>query len=281
MGRLRLAVLGLAGMFAVVTAGALARADVESNKARARAKEKPWLGIVMAPGGHGVEITEVIPLSPADTAGMQVGDQLFELDGQSVASMRHLHTIIKGRSVGDPVSIRVWRAGAKRTLHTTLSRRLTPQEIFHSRLAGNEPPPIEATLAYGDSGPDLSAYRGDLVLIGFWGGGMDLTSARWLSSLADKHADSGLVVLGVSQAADYALARWGDQKNLSLSILSDAAGKTHERYQIGSKETLVRPTVYVLVGRDGKVLYGGNDTKSKCLGAIESALEERNGLSVD
>ena len=55
------------------------------------------------------------------------------------------------------------------------------------------------------------------------------------------------------------------------TMLADVGSKTHSRYRIGSKEGWANPTVYVLVGRDGKVLYGGNDTKSKCLSAIEAA----------
>ena len=273
----------MAGIIAVLGAAALARADIESNDKDDNA-DKAWLGIVMASGSHGVLVSEVVPLSPAETAGIEVGDQIFELDGQTVGSYVQLKSIIQNRAVGDRVAIKVWRDGGKRTLYTKLSRFLTKDEMLFRRLVNSPPRKLTATLAYGSAGPDLDQYLGDIVLVGFWGRGQSAGIANWMNELANEHADKGLVVMAVSSLSERALAPWADAQNLSFSILADTDSKTHENYRIGynNDDRWVKPPAFVLVDRDGLVRYAGRLAgKNDCVSAIITALEERNGLALE
>jgi peroxiredoxin len=298
MSRLRLAVWGLAALLALVGGSALSSAE-DADKAAAKAKETPWLGIVMAPGSHGVEISEVIPLSPAEAGGIKVGDQLFELDGQSVSSMRHLHTIIQAMSVGDEITVRVWRDDGKRTLHTTLARFPTEDEIFSRRLLNSPPPALVATVVSGNGHADLTKYRGDVVLLGFWGRGQSIKTAAWMNELATQYREQGLAVVGVSQLGARPLASWADDNGLSYTILADTDNTTHDALHIGYEATSwAKPTALVLVDRDGLVRFAasaglgrhaarsgagevGASVRKDTVAAIEAALEERNGLAIE
>jgi carboxyl-terminal processing protease len=73
-----------------------------------------WLGTVR---GGGVEVTSVLPDSPAEQAGLRVGDSLVDVDGAAVDHLavgdvvRRMHG-----APGTEVAVTVRRAGAIRTL---------------------------------------------------------------------------------------------------------------------------------------------------------------------
>jgi S1-C subfamily serine protease len=64
----------------------------------ARASRKPWLGLVTEESDAGPVLTRVPPASPADRAGLRVGDAVVAVDGESVRTRAELYR-------------RVWRAG--------------------------------------------------------------------------------------------------------------------------------------------------------------------------
>ncbi len=69
---------------------------------------------------QGVVITEVVPGSAADDAGLLVGDVILQVDGQRVSSVDDVHRIVQGRKSGDTVVFIV--------------RRTTPDGTFISRV---------------------------------------------------------------------------------------------------------------------------------------------------
>ena len=115
------------------TVRAIARQLIASGEVR-----HAYLGVKMTLVPDGVAITEVLPDTPADRAGLQPatgaslvdgqelptgGDVVLEFGGEKVASPAELQTAVDARQPGDKVAITVLREGSRRTIDVTLGVR--------------------------------------------------------------------------------------------------------------------------------------------------------------
>lgn len=71
-------------------------------------------GAVMAPA----RISEVLPKSPAQAAGLRAGDLILDIDGRHIGSFDDVSAIVMMRP-GEPLTVEVDRAGTLLTLHAT------------------------------------------------------------------------------------------------------------------------------------------------------------------
>lgn len=90
--------------------------------------QRAWLGIEIAdltaeiapnfglPPGAGVAVTRVVPDSPADAAGLQVGDVLTSFGGRPVASTSELQELAQLAPIGEAQPVEVVRQGRGRTV---------------------------------------------------------------------------------------------------------------------------------------------------------------------
>ena len=60
---------------------------------------------------RGAYVAEVEDGSPAQEAGIQVGDIIVEADGQLISNVSDLQTILKAKNEGDEVALKVYRTG--------------------------------------------------------------------------------------------------------------------------------------------------------------------------
>jgi serine protease Do len=77
---------------------------------------KPYLGAVPAGGAEnvdGVVIGDVLKDSPAEKAGIEVGDILVEFDGKKIKSPQDLDTAVKSKKPNDTVKVKVKRTNKK------------------------------------------------------------------------------------------------------------------------------------------------------------------------
>ena len=94
---------------------------------------RPWLGIVglslsseisryyNLPSEHGVLVTKVTDGSPAQHAGMIMGDIILKMDRVDIGSIEDLLGEIHRRKVGDEIRITVFRRGFQQHFDVTLS----------------------------------------------------------------------------------------------------------------------------------------------------------------
>ena len=82
----------------------------------------PYLGVRGDPEADRCLIEHVEPESPADEAGIEVGDYIVEFDGEPVANFAELRIRIRAGSVDARVTIVVERDGKRRTLGAVLGR---------------------------------------------------------------------------------------------------------------------------------------------------------------
>ena len=65
---------------------------------------------------HGVEVVEVVTGSPAERAGVRVGDVIFELDGVAIESATDLQRLMVAERIGSEATARLVRDGSPLTL---------------------------------------------------------------------------------------------------------------------------------------------------------------------
>jgi serine protease DegQ len=98
---------------------------------------RPYLGVAMQPVAvpesmrsklkselsNGMVIVHVEPNSPADRAGMLLGDILVELQGRPLDGMESVQQILSSANVGEKVPATVLRGGSPTQLSVTLDER--------------------------------------------------------------------------------------------------------------------------------------------------------------
>ena len=75
------------------------------------------------PEDAGVLVAKVVEDSAAERAGIEVGDIIALVDGESVTSARSLSSAIAGHEEGEAVTLEIWRDGQVRRLDATLDER--------------------------------------------------------------------------------------------------------------------------------------------------------------
>ena len=87
--------------------------------------EHAYLGVALedTDSAEGATLAEVRSGTPAAGAGLQQGDVVTELDGESVDSADELRSLIDSKQPGDKVALTITRDGSTRTVHVTLGTR--------------------------------------------------------------------------------------------------------------------------------------------------------------
>jgi len=75
----------------------------------------------MPPGMGGAIIVEVIPGSPAEQAGLAVGDLITAIDRTPIDARHPLSDVIGQYEPGDRITIHFWRAGKEETVRAVLA----------------------------------------------------------------------------------------------------------------------------------------------------------------
>lgn len=118
------------GEFAATNVGfAIGSAEVQRVLEQLRAggdRQEGLIGIgteERIDGGQGAVVAQVTPGSPAETAGVQVGDIVVGIDGAPVTGSAGLVAAIRDHAPGDEVPLVIVRDGEQLTITATLSQR--------------------------------------------------------------------------------------------------------------------------------------------------------------
>jgi S1-C subfamily serine protease len=77
-------------------------------------------------GMRGAMVQEVVAGSPAEAAGVQVGDIIAGVDGTPIDANHRLADVVSRYQPGDRVKLKVWRAGNVKSVTATLGEN--PQD---------------------------------------------------------------------------------------------------------------------------------------------------------
>ncbi|MCZ6525906.1 MAG: DegQ family serine endoprotease [Gammaproteobacteria bacterium] len=93
--------------------------DITRELAESFGMEKP----------HGALIAKVLPDSPAENAGLEIGDVVVRFDGQEVSFSSDLPPLVGNTAIGNAVSVEVIRRGKKQILQVTIAKLPDENEI--------------------------------------------------------------------------------------------------------------------------------------------------------
>jgi putative serine protease PepD len=82
-----------------------------------------YLGVGIASASGGVRLTEVRSGTPAEKAGLQVGDVVTAVDGKPITNASALSSAIDAKQPGDTVTLKYTRGGDERSVTVKLAER--------------------------------------------------------------------------------------------------------------------------------------------------------------
>ena len=88
------------------------------------------------PKESGVIVESVADNSPADKAGIRVGDIIVSIDGKDVKSAVDIRTGLRGKKSGDTVRVEIQRGRGRQTIVATVAERETPRVLQLDELPG-------------------------------------------------------------------------------------------------------------------------------------------------
>jgi len=118
----------------------LSFAPARGEEKEAPAGKRSWVGIATAPIDHalrdhleiaegfGIQVIEVMPDSPASTAGLRNNDIVTRFDDQRLISPEHLSLLVRTKKSGDKVAFAIIRKGREEVVELTLGE--TDEERF-------------------------------------------------------------------------------------------------------------------------------------------------------
>jgi len=84
---------------------------------------RPWLGLDTDRDARNCKITQIEPHSPAEKAGLKVGDEITSFDGDPIASYSALASRLISKKPGDQVTFEIKRDDQTLTVRLTIGRR--------------------------------------------------------------------------------------------------------------------------------------------------------------
>jgi M6 family metalloprotease-like protein len=148
-----------------------------SNPRRIPDVAKPVLGVDLDTVAAGVRVTRVAPGSPADSAGLRVGDVLTRVDGVAATSYEAVVKALAGRFPGESVTLALLRGNQATNVAVELvaaGSQDTPKDM--ASLAG-----------WDDSSPRFRkpVYRLAVIPVGFADAGLSerIPAAAWNDAL--------------------------------------------------------------------------------------------------
>jgi len=102
---------------------AYASSQISDRLALQQEAEKAWLGVGISDTDAGVIVSEVASGSPAEDAGLQVGDLILAIDGDEVTSSQMLSEAVQGHVPSDEVTLTVRSGDDERDVTVILGTR--------------------------------------------------------------------------------------------------------------------------------------------------------------
>lgn len=119
-------------------------------KARGRVS-RGWLGVLIQDMNtdlaesfgldrpRGALVARVLPNSPSESAGLQVGDVILEFNGTKIHTSSELPPLVGRSNVDEPAKVKILRNGKERTVKVNIGE-LPPEDAV--QLAGTHPPKV-------------------------------------------------------------------------------------------------------------------------------------------
>ncbi|HEV8246920.1 MAG TPA: redoxin domain-containing protein [Polyangiaceae bacterium] len=196
-----------------------------------------WLGVELAaqpPPEVGVLVREVMPHSPAETAGLTAGDVLISIDGQVVAGPTDVVRLISERSAGKRVALAFRRGAVDRLVAAVLAARPDQDELMRKTYVGSPAPQFRSlTTVQGSVPGEVAGFKGKVLVVEFWASWCVpcRLSAPKLNAWHERWKAEGLEVLGVTTDPATSATQAAIDFGIRYSVASDQSGQTSRAYR--------------------------------------------------
>ena len=202
---------------------------------------KPWLGVGIEKGPKGVLINRVIAGTPAEGAGLRLGDEITAIGPVSVKDPPAMITAVQNQGVGNSVTVHFIRAGKSESQAIKLVARPDQQELIRRQLLGHKAPPFQLERIHGEAPATSEQLLGRVTILEFWATWCPAcrsTHAR-LSAFAAAHRQDKLAVLAISDEERVQLTAYAAAVKPDFTILRDKDQTTMSSYLVSSIPELV------------------------------------------
>jgi thiol-disulfide isomerase/thioredoxin len=220
-----------------------------------------------ASSGEGVRILHVVRGSPAEKAGLKVGDAILAVDNSRVAAAADVTRVAAGHAPGDVIDATIRREARTLGVRISLAARPGGEEMIRMDRVGVVAPEWVDLKPLGAAPASIASLRGKVVLVDFWAtwcGPCRLAMPR-LSAMQARYGAQGLRVVGLTADPAERVAEFWAKAGLRYPIEVDTHGATSVAYGVS-----VLPTLYVIdkhgVVRDVATGYDpGRDAQTEAL----------------
>lgn len=234
---------------------------------------RAWMGISIDKGPRGVLVNAVLKGTPAEKAGLAAGDEIFELDGQSVREPEQLINTVQAKGVGHSLSLQLWRKNEK--IKKSLALEVQPDTLaMLEKLYVGQAAPDFALKSLAD-GKTIRKQdlKGKVVLLEFWTTWCPACRAAqpYLSKIA--RANKKLIMLGITSEEESQVKAFMKGQDFGYPVVFDVDDKVHAAYQVNSLPT------FFLIDSQGvvrRVAIGGGRYIEELLHDIGALLKEKN-----
>lgn len=215
----------------------------------AEAGAPSWIGVRF--DKTATTVLRVIPGSPAELAGLLVGDEVITIDGKPAISAPNLVREVRGRATGAKVAFVVMRAGKQVGVSLTVEARPDDGVLVQRALVGKPAPGFAAELVHGTYPVTLADLAGQVVVLDFWATwcGPCNNTMPTLDAWQTRYGPRGLRIVGVSSEDRIDIQKFVDARLLSYAIARDADAK------IGRDYFLLGVPMLVVIDRAGIVRH--------------------------
>ncbi len=233
---------------------------------------RPWIGILLAPGAAGVKISNVLDGTPGQKAGLHADDEVLAIDGAAVKTPKDLIDVVTHKGVGTKIAVDIVRDGKRTTFSMTLEARPEAVALLKKQLLDKPAPDFALAEAIGSTPPKLKDLAGHVVVIEFWATwcGFCRDSRPQLSAWQKAYGDRGVRVLGISADDLDDLKKVAADEKLPFTIARDPDDKLARAYLVPGLPT------FVVIDKAGVVRYvgvGGGDGIAGVEPAVKALLK--------
>lgn len=212
---------------------------------------KPWLGVGIEKGPKGVRINRVITGTPAEGAGLRLGDEITAIGGVSVKDPTEMITTVQNQGVGNTVTVHFIRAGKPESQAIKLVARPDQQDLIRQQLLGHKAPPFKLESIHGEAPATSEQLLGRVTILEFWATWCPAcrsTHAR-LSAFAAAHRQDKLAVLAISDEEPAQLTAYAAAIKPAFTILRDKNQTTLSSYLVSAIPELV------VIDQQGQIVF--------------------------
>jgi peroxiredoxin len=191
-----------------------------------------WLGVELERGNGGVQVTRVVPSSPAERAGLLVGDELLSLNRQLTRTPRDLSERVAELGLNERISLSRERGGSRLEIGVDLEAAPHPEDRLRLLLMNQPAPEISGIVSFQGDVASLGDASGQVFVVEFWASYCPPCRkiAEILQSTYDELRPRGLVVLGITGDVPLRAAEVAQERNMRYPLASDTSAKVAQAY---------------------------------------------------